>query len=256
MAQSQTRWEDHFSQISGDYQRFRPTYPERLYRFLSEQCANHDLAWDCATGTGQAATALAKTFSRVVASDASPQQIDQAQAQAVALENISFQIAAAESVDLPDNSVDLVTVAQALHWFPLDAFYTEVKRVLKPDGLLAVWSYGVMTIDNPAVQKIVDHFYSATLAEYWSPKRRWVEEGYRNLAFPFDELNCPQFSIRSEFDHQQLCGYLGTWSATQKWRQTQTQDPFPKLCTQLATNWPDSTQIMVEWPVLMRLGKA
>lgn len=249
--QTEKPWSDHFSQVSKSYDQFRPHYPETLYEYLNQACPHHDLAWDCATGTGQAALALANYFTQVIATDASPQQI----AQAKPCTNVSYRPATAESSGIPTATVDLVTVAQALHWFDLDAFYTEVKRVLKPTGVLAVWSYGIMQLSDPGLQQLVDYYYSDTLNEYWPPQRRWVEEGYRSLPFPFAEEQTPSFNIQATFNYEQLCGYLSTWSATQKYRAATTPDPFPDVCQQIADQWPQSPDISINWPVILRLGR-
>jgi len=223
------------------------------------QCPRQQHVWDCATGNGQAAVALADHFEHVVATDASATQI----AAATSHPRVNYHQAPAEHSGLADHSMDLVTVAQALHWFDLPAFYAEVQRVLKPDGLIAVWAYAVLEIDEPAVHAIVDHYYDVTLEPYWMPQRRWVEEGYRELAFPFTVRASPAFYIEQEMDLLQLLGYLSTWSATQKYRAERmrgdeaqgAQDPLRELYQALTQAWPAArTRVQVRWPLHLRLG--
>ncbi|MCP4377042.1 MAG: class I SAM-dependent methyltransferase, partial [bacterium] len=206
-------FKDHFSDQSGDYLRYRPSYPGALFAFLAEIPPMQHRAWDCATGSGQAAHGLSTHFERVIATDASAAQIDSA----VPAANVHYRVAPAEASGLPDRSVDLVTVAQALHWLDLERFYGEVRRVLKPGGLLAVWSYNLLRTD-PAIDAEVDAFYSHTVGPYWPPERRLVESGYRDLPFPFPELDTPPFAMTARWRLEQLLGYLGTWSATKRYR--------------------------------------
>ncbi|MCU0933548.1 MAG: class I SAM-dependent methyltransferase, partial [Thiobacillaceae bacterium] len=173
-------FKDHFSTRSSRYAAFRPCYPVELFTYLASLTPGHDLAWDCATGSGQAARGLAKHYTRVSATDASTAQIDAAAPHA----RVEFRVAPAQDSGLPDRSADLTTVAQAAHWFDLQAFYAEVRRVLKPDGLLAIWCYERLAIE-PAVDAIVEDFYGGLLGPYWPPERRLVESGYRDLDFPF-----------------------------------------------------------------------
>lgn len=249
-------WLDYFSTLAGDYARYRPSYPAELFEYLAQRCGPTQLAWDCATGNGQAAVALAGHFERVWATDASAQQIAQAQPHP----RVEYHCAQAQNSGLADASVDLVCVAQALHWFPLAQFYAEVQRVLRPGGWLAVWSYATLTVADPAVNAWVDHFYSHTLDAYWSPQRRWVEEGYRNFDFPFAEQQTPAFVMQREWDLASLAGYLGTWSATEKYRQAALArgevDPFPAQMAALAQTWPDDGRsLSIHWPLNLRLGQ-
>ena len=180
-------FKDHFSAHASAYARYRPRYPEALFAYLASLCPAHDLAWDCATGNGQAARSLTEHFARVVATDASADQL----AHAAPHEQITYHVAPAAQSPLASHSADLVTVAQALHWLDLDAFYAEVRRVLKPGGVLAVWTYGLLRI-NPAVDAVIQRLYTDIVGAYWPPERRHVEDGYRALAFPFDAIEPPR----------------------------------------------------------------
>ena len=244
-------FKDHFSIAASDYARFRPQYPDELFAWLAQQCSRTDLAWDCATGNGQAARALAGYFRAVVASDASGEQI----AEAVAHPGVSYRVAPAEASGLPDNSVNLLTVAQAVHWFDLDRFYAEARRVLAPGGVIALWCYGSGYFDSPALQAVFDDFYGNTLGAYWPPERALIESGYRDLDFPFAEIRAPEFAMHIDVGLPALIGYLGTWSATNRYRQSTGTDPLPALQQAFAEHWgpPECIQ-RLHWPMHLRAG--
>jgi len=211
------------------------------------------MVWDCACGTGQATLALAAHFDAVIATDASPQQI----AAAPAHVNVTYRVARADQSGIESDSIDLVTVAQALHWFDLDAFYAEVQRVLKPSGLLAVWTYGVLHVEEGSkIDTLLQEFYYDIVGPYWPPERRWVEEGYRGLAFPFAEIAAPSFNMEENWDREHLLGYLRTWSATSRYVDTRGVDPVAELEERLAPLWPDAGRVCkVTWPLSIRLGR-
>jgi SAM-dependent methyltransferase len=238
---------DHFSGVSSDYARYRPRYPTELYVFLQSLARRHDLAWDCATGTGQAAVALADFFSRVIATDASAEQIARARPHP----RVQYVVSPAERTDLDSESVDLIAVAQALHWFDLEAFFAEADRVLTADGVLACWTYGLFEVDNPAVQEAVDVFYADIVDPYWPPERRMVEDGYRSMRFPFDEIPAPEFEIRSVLSVEELEGYLRTWSATQRYVRDRGNDPVASLALGDKAN----AALEIRWPLAMRIGR-
>src|SRR5688572_24279689 len=198
---------DHFSSVAARYADFRPRYPAELFDYLATLVPCDAPVWDCAAGNGQATIGLAQRFARVVATDASPEQI----AASSALPNVEFRVALAEASGLPDGAVGLVTVAQSLHWFDLPRFYAELKRVLRPGGLLAVWAYGINRVEGEAVDVIVQDFYGKTLGPYWPPSRQLVESGYRTLPFPFEEISPPSFSMETSWTLDRLIGYFSTW---------------------------------------------
>jgi SAM-dependent methyltransferase len=157
---------DHFSGHAADYAKARPSYPPELFAWLAQQCAGHDLTWDCGTGNGQAARALAEHFRRVHATDLSAEQIAQAEPDP----RIDYLAAPAEVSGLPDRCCDLVTVAQALHWFCGEPFYAEVQRVLKPGGVFAAWTYTLLR-GEAELNAIVEDFYRNTIGPWWPPER-------------------------------------------------------------------------------------
>lgn len=248
-----TPFRDHFAQVASHYANHRPTYPLELFAWLADQAPDRRLAWDCATGSGQAAVALADYFSEVLASDASSAQIEAASPRA----GVTYRVAAADRSGLPDGCVDLVTVAQALHWFELEPFYAEVRRVLQPGGLLAVWTYGVFRVEGSAadqVQALLDRFYYDTVGPYWPPERRHVENGYADLAFPFEELQVPVLNMTVDWSLDDLAGYLRSWSATSRYLEQQGRDPVAGLTAELAPLWGAAPRAVV-WPLSLKVGR-
>ena len=182
-------FKDRFSAHASDYARFRPHYPRALFAYLADIASERECAWDCATGNGQAAVALGEFFHHVIATDASENQVANGQPH----DRVTYRVASAEQSGLPKASVDLVTVAQALHWFDREAFFAEAQRVLKPHGVLAVWCYNLFRI-APEIDRLVETFYRETVGPYWDFERRLVETGYRTIEFPFAELSTARFS--------------------------------------------------------------
>lgn len=243
---------DHFAAVSGAYADFRPSYPPALFDWLAGIVPGKSLAWDCACGSGQASLDLAERFERVVATDASGKQL----AGAKPHPHITYRQAPAEASGLADQSVDLITVAQALHWFDLSRFYAEARRVLKPGGVLAVWSYGIQTVEGDAVNALVQRFYRETVGAYWPPERRLVEEGYRTLDFPFAEFAAPPFEMSVQWPMAQLLGYFSSWSATGRYAAEQGENPVAGLAEEMAGVWgsPESVRT-VTWPLAVRVGR-
>jgi len=242
---------DHFSGHAADYARARPSYPPELFIWLARQCAGRDLAWDCGTGNGQAARALAEHFRHVHATDLSAEQVAQAQAHP----HIDYRAAPAEASGLAECSCDLVTVAQALHWFCNESFYAEVRRVLKPGGVLAAWTYTLLRGD-PELNAVIEDFYRNTIGPWWPPERRWVDLAYREMPFPFADIAAPGFEIRLEWTLADLLAYLRTWSATQRYIREKGCDPCIGLGKRLRKIWPDAeTRKSIIWPIALRCGR-
>lgn len=246
-----TGFTDHFAPQAASYASFRPTYPPELIRAVAALAPERTVAWDCATGSGQAALLLSDHFDHVIATDASAKQI----AHARSAPNVEYRIAPAEHTGLPDASVDLVTVAQALHWFNVEAFYREVDRVLRPSGVLAVWMYFRFT-ESPDVDAVVEWFYSDRVGRYWPPERRHVESGYATLGFPYPPESVGTFAIESWLDRNALVGYVASWSAVARCRAAEARDPVPELDARLAEVWPDpSEKRRIVWPLLLKAGR-
>lgn len=244
-------FKDHFSGHASDYTRYRPGYPRALFAWLARQAPGHELAWDCATGNGQAAMGLAEFFDTVVATDASAAQIAAAQPHV----RVRYEVAPAEHAPLPAHRADLITVGQALHWFDFPAFYAEVARLLKPGGVLAAWSYGLMQV-SPSIDAVVWRLYEPITGAYWPPERRYVEEQYRTVPFPLDEIDTPSFAMEAQWTLEQMLGYLGTWSAVQRYRKECGDDPLRMIADELAAVWGNADVVRrVVWPLYMRAGR-
>ena len=246
------QFSDHFGKVAGQYADFRPRYPDELFEWLAGQCAGDDLAWDCGCGSGQASVALAQHFAHVRATDASREQILHAQLCA----GVEYDIAGADNSGLPDRCVDLVTVAQALHWFELSSFYEEVRRVGKPGAVIAAWTYGVNEVDGDDVNAAVRHFYDDVVGPYWPPERHHVETGYRELEFPFTRIDAPPFAMRQQWPLAQLLGYFRSWSATARYKAANGQDPVDALERELLPLWGDPAQARaIRWPLSVLAGR-
>ncbi len=244
-------FKDHFSHHAGDYARYRPDYPAALYEFLAQAVQQREVAWDCGTGNGQAALGLAEHFDRVIATDSSAEQIRNATRH----EKISYLVAPAEQTEIPSHTVDLITVAQAVHWFDMERFCQEARRLLKPDGMLALWCYGLSRI-NPAIDKVVQHYYTNIVGPYWPPERRYIDEKYETILFPFLERPAPEFYMKAEWDLNHFTGYLHTWSATQRFQKENEQNPLDIVYRLLVKTWGDpQARQTVRWPLYLRMGR-
>lgn len=243
---------DHFSSLAEAYAAARPTYPPALFDHLASLAPARRQAWDCAAGNGQATIALAARFARVTATDASAAQIGQAARHP----GVTYRVALAHDSGLPDASVDLVTVAQALHWIDLPPFYGEATRVLVPGGLIAVWCYGVQRLDDEVIDRRLQRFYGSVVGPYWAPERKLVETGYRTVPFPFDELPPPTFEMAHEWLLGELLAYIRTWSATAAFVKARGFDPVVGFAEEIAPLWgPADRRRRVRWPLSLRVGR-
>jgi SAM-dependent methyltransferase len=243
-------FKDHFSSNAAGYAAYRPTYPMELVNELAKITPSQALALDCGCGTGQLSVLLAERFDRVVATDASAAQIEKAESH----QRVTYRTALAEDSGLPDASVDLITVAQAAHWLDLDKFYTEVRRVARPNAVLALITYGVLHVEGD-VDPTVQHFYYETIGPYWPAERRHVEEGYRSLSFPFPEARLPQLAIEATWSLDDLMGYIHTWSAVRAAEKALGTSPAGQFELELRRLWGDvATKRRVTWPLSLRVG--
>jgi SAM-dependent methyltransferase len=218
-----------FATVAREYANFRPGYPPELFAWLAGAAPALDAVWDCGCGSGQASVALAAHFAEVFATDVSPEQIAAA-------------------------SVDLVTVAQALHWFDVEAFYAEARRVARPGALLAVWNYPRPQIVDAKLDRLFLDFYDGVVGPYWPPERRHVHANYRTLPFPFDELPHPEFALTLYWNLEQLLGYVSSWSATTRYRKANGDDPVPRLRATLQPEWPAQGIAAIRMPIGLRVA--
>lgn len=238
-------FKDHFSVGSDRYARYRPRYPEALFDWLAAEAPSRVLAWDVATGSGQAATALAERFERVIATDPSQAQL----AHALPAPNVEYRQEPAERSSLAAESVDLIAVAQALHWFDHEAFASEVRRVLRPGGLFAAWCYDLLQVDPP-IDRALDVAFKQVVEPFWPQERALVEAGYEGVPLAYPRSLAPTFELRAEWDLERLLGYLGTWSATHRMRAQTGRDPIPAAREALAACWGEpATPRVIRWPL-------
>jgi SAM-dependent methyltransferase len=242
-------FKDHFSGHASSYARYRPDYPRELFDYLATLTPRHEVALDCATGSGQAAVGLAKHFDCVIATDGSVAQLRNAQAHP----HVAYLANLAEQPALQDGSIDLAAAAQAAHWFDHARFHPEMRRVLRADGVLALWTYGLAVV-APLIDAVVRHFYDEIVGPYWPPERRHVENAYRDLPFPWRELASPQFQLRLDWDLDDFVGYVGTWSAAQRYTKVSGADPLPVLRAEIAPLWGSGSRPVV-WPLHLRIGR-
>ncbi len=241
-----------FSTVAREYANFRPGYPPELFAWLALTAPRRDAVWDCGCGSGQASTALAEHFAVVHATDVAPEQIAAARPHA----RVRYSVAPAEHSGLPAASVDLVSVAQALHWFDVEAFYAEARRVARPGALLAVWNYPRPRLVDAQLDRRFLDFYSAVVGPYWPPERRHIEANYTTLSFPFEELPHPEFGLTLRWNLEQLLGYVSSWSATTRYRKARGEDPVPILRASLQDAWPGEAAIVeILLPIGLRAGR-
>ncbi|WP_043309080.1 class I SAM-dependent methyltransferase [Pseudomonas sp. ML96] len=239
-----------FGNRAGAYASFRPQYPSALFDWLASNCTSHERALDIACGNGQASRPLLGHFRHVLACDGSPEQLQAAPD----LQGVDCFAADASAQPLADASLDLIVVAQALHWFATPDFFAEARRLLRPDGLLCAWCYSLLRIDD-ALDAVLDDFYWNTLNGYWPAGRTSVDAGYSDIQPPFARIQVPAFAIELEWDLQQLVGYLSTWSAVQKLEQASGRDPLQDLLPRLLKAWGDGQQKrFVRWPLHFLAG--
>ncbi len=239
---------DHFSRQADFYARFRPGYPQSLYDFLSDLAGdNRSCLLDIATGNGQAAVALADKYDRVLACDASSAQVKKAPAHP----RVQYFVSRAEQIPLPDRCIDMITVAQAVHWFVFDAFYGEVRRLLKNGGLLAMWCYLLPESGKSKVDLILNHYYTDVVGKFWPPQRKLIDDGYQQIPFPFEKITTPTFEIITDWNQEDFIGYLHSWSATQACKQETGTDPLAQISQELKTVWPGNDSIRFHWPLIL-----
>ncbi|MBI4666063.1 MAG: methyltransferase domain-containing protein [Nitrospinae bacterium] len=243
-------FKDYFSSQSGEYARIRPDYPGSLFEIIASKAPGQSMAVDVGCGSGQAAMGLSELFNTVIAFDPSAKQIQNA----IPCENVHYGVARVEALPVKNHLADVITVAQALHWFHLPEFYAEVRRILKPGGLLAAWIYNIMTI-SPEVDAVVDGFYKNIVGPYWPPERRLIEENYATLPFDFDRVETCALLMEKRWSQHKLMDMLHTWSATQRYKEAKGADPVALINAALKKAWGAEETRIVRWPVTLKMGR-
>ena len=240
---------DNFSTQADVYAKYRPQYPDALFEYIMSFVKEKNLAWDCGTGNGQTAKKLSKYFDKVYATDISSKQIEHAAKKS----NINYVVEPAEKTSLKNNTVDLVTVSQALHWFNFEKFYAEVKRVAKPTAVIAVWTYSLLQTDS-VTDKLIHDYHFKTLEKYWDEERKYVDDGYKTIPVPFKKIDNPEFFIELNWNTEDLEGYFNTWSALQKFIKVNNYNPVPDLMKEIKLNWPADECRKIIFPIHIKLG--
>lgn len=245
-------FKDNFSKQAEIYAKFRPAYPKELFEFLKRLTAEHKLAWDCGTGNGQSALKLADYYEKVYATDPSGEQIKNATTH----DRIVYKVENAEAPSsIEANSVDLITVAQAIHWFDFDKFYAQVKRVLKTNGIIAAWTYGLPAITKE-LDSIIKDFHDNVVGEFWLPENKLVEKEYSTIPFPFNTIKTPDFFIKKQITLSEISGLLRSWSATQKYIDKYNENPLVYLSQKLQEHWKSSkAEKEITWKLILKVGK-
>ncbi len=247
---SEIKFNDQFSKMAAAYLRYRPRYPSELFAWLASLCHSQKRAWDAATGNGQSALSLVEHFTQVVATDASADQI----ANAKAHERIVYKIAPSEKTDIASHSIDLITVAQALHWFNLDEFYREARRVLKRDGIIAAWTYRFVEVEDE-IDRLLMEFHEVVVKPFWLPENNLTDNEFFSMPFPFREIRPPQFEMKARWTLDHLKGFLGTWSAVERFKEQRGSDPVESIAEDLKHSWGDPRiEKAIRWPIKLRVG--
>jgi len=242
---------DLFSKQADLYARYRPTYPKELYEYILSFVNEKNIAWDCATGNGQAAVVLSGYFKKVMATDISAAQIEKATPK----ENIEYKICPAESTPFKENSFDLVTVAQAYHWIKWDEFRKEVTRVCKPNAIIAVWMYYKHSTGDKRIDGAVHDFYENVTRPYWDYERKYVEDLYATVDFDYELLPVKQFETILNWQREDLVGYISSWSAIQKYSKVNGHSPIPIMEEEINKLWPEGEVKKVIFPIFLKLGR-
>lgn len=240
---------DNFSGHASEYAQFRPSYPQELYDIVLKHVPQRQRAWDCATGNGQVANVLGRYFEQVEATDISSQQL----ANATASPNVRYSVQPAEKTTFPDAYFDLITVAQAVHWFDFPLFFKEVKRVLRPNGLIVLIGYGLMEVEG--LTDLVSGFYADIVGPYWDPERRHIEEKYATIPFDFKEIKLPPLTMQYRWTKDQLLGYLSTWSAVKHYEKATGKNPLGLIKAELDQLWGKAERRKVTFPLILKAGK-
>lgn len=241
---------DNFSRDSKSYARYRPQYPWELIEFITSLVAEKKKAWDCGTGNGQMAALLSNFFDEVYGTDISQSQIDNTKKAA----NIYYSVQPAEKANFPNSSFNLVTVAQAIHWFNFEDFFAEVKRVARQHSIIAIVGYGGVSVSE-GIDKLKIDFYKNIIGSYWDKERKHIDNNYSTIPFPFAEIKCPEFSIKLNWSFEEYTGYINTWSAVQKFADDKGYNPVTFLAEKIKPLWGNEEMREIKFPIFLRVGK-
>jgi ubiquinone/menaquinone biosynthesis C-methylase UbiE len=241
---------DNFSPHAHQYGLYRPSYPNELFTFLNTLVTQKINAWDCGTGNGQVALKLSSIYQSVFATDISLQQLNHA----TAAYNIQYSVQAAEQTQFSDQMFDLIIAAQAAHWFDFDQFYNEVRRTAKPNAIICLLGYGNIKI-TPEIDVLVSHFYEHIIGPYWDAERRYIDEAYQTIPFPFTDIQTPTFQQQLYWSFEQLIGYLNTWSGVKHFITQNKENPVATLAASIQTLWPTEEQLKITFPIFMRVAR-
>ena len=242
---------DLFSEQAADYALYRPVYPVSLIETFLPFVKERNMAWDCATGNGQAAVLLAAFFGQVEASDLSEAQLDKA----VPHPKVNYTVSSAEQTPYDDQSFDLITIAQAYHWMDFDAFQREVLRIAKPEAVIAAWGYGLVRCEDREIDKMIKNFYTGTMGPYWDPERKFIDEKYQTVPFPYEQLVSTNFDFNVSWTLSQLCGYLNSWSSVRNFIKKEQSNPVELFCVALKEVWSEKTPKNFTFPIFLKAGK-
>jgi len=242
---------DHFSSVSAAYSAFRPRYPAALIDYFASLAPRRGIAWDCGAGSGQATVDIARRFEFVVGTDLSADQL----ARASKGPGIGWAACSAERAAIRSNTIDAIAVAQALHWFAHDAFYSEVKRVASgPDAAIVSWTYAAPRMDGD-VGEVLRRFMFEDIGSYWPPERKYVDSEYRTIPFPFERIAAPPFALENDWTLPQIVGYMRSMSATARYMKARGGDPVVAVEAELHTIWRDTAARRIVWPVIVLAGR-
>jgi len=243
---------DLFSARSDQYAKYRPDYPDALFKYIVSQLECTNRLWDCATGNGQVAFPMSEYFKEVYATDISANQLYNAKKAA----NIHYSMQPAEKTSFKDQFFDCITVAQAIHWFRFEDFYAEVLRVLKPGGFLGVFGYGLFTIPaDKETEEMFTRFYTDVTGPYWDAERHYIDSQYATIPFPFTDISTPVFTIEKEWLLKDVLGYLSTWSAVKKYISVNNINPIIELEKKVSEKWQADLEKTIEFPLFVRMGQ-
>ncbi|MDC0535357.1 class I SAM-dependent methyltransferase [Francisellaceae bacterium] len=241
--------ENVFSRQKEDYKKARPAYPNEFFAALSKLCENKNLAWDSATGNGQAAVSLSEHFNQVIATDISQTQINHATYRS----NVDYRVEAVEQNSLLPNSVDMINAAQAIHWLNLDDFYNTIYRVAKRGALVAIYGFREVSVSSK-IDQLIDIYIQEIVGSDWREGKDYYDSEYQSLSFPFKEIKLPPFSIKLNWTLDQVLGLLDSYSGPQNYLDRVGQLPSSEIRADMLKLWGDQQKREVVIPIVHRIG--